>query len=49
MANFAENVAMNMVEPISDAMDYVVQQWINSEGHRSNIVGNFKYSAVAVA
>ena len=49
MVGFAENVAMNMVQPTSAAMDKVVEQWIDSEGHRTNIVGDFNYSAIAVS
>ena len=44
---FAENVAMNMAGSWSDAMTQVVNQWMNSPGHRANIMSD-KYSLMAV-
>lgn len=49
MVGFAENVAMNTVQPISAAVDQVIEQWIKNEEQRLNIVGEFDYSAVAVS
>ena len=44
---FAENVAYNFAGSWSDAMRTVVNQWMNSPGHRGNIMGDhFKIMAV---
>ena len=40
-----ENVAMNY----SPFADYVMLQWMNSQGHKDNILGNFKYISVGIA
>ncbi|MEB3279593.1 MAG: CAP domain-containing protein [Lyngbya sp.] len=43
----AENVGYNM--GYSDPAQKVVQGWINSEGHRRNIEGNFDLTGIGIA
>ena len=43
-----ENVAFNQVAPTSDAVDAVITQWLESDEHRENIVGDFTHTAIAV-
>lgn len=42
----AENVAMNA--GIADVAKVAVDGWINSPGHRKNMLGNFNYSGIGV-
>jgi len=43
---FAENVAYNM--GVGDPTKVSVDGWINSPGHRANMLGNFNLCAVAI-
>jgi uncharacterized protein YkwD len=40
----AENVAMGTV-----SLDEIIRSWINSEGHKENILGNYTHTGVGVA
>jgi uncharacterized protein YkwD len=42
----AENVAMNA--GLADVGKVAVDGWINSPGHRKNMLGNFNYSGIGV-
>jgi uncharacterized protein YkwD len=44
--SFAENVAYNFGHP--DPVQTAVTGWINSPGHRKNLLGNFNICGIAV-
>lgn len=46
-ALIAENVAFNY--GYSTPERHVVDSWINSSGHRVNIIGNYRYTGIGVA
>lgn len=46
MTSFAENVAFNMAGTWSAAQDKVIDQWMNSEGHRANIMADNNLMAI---
>jgi uncharacterized protein YkwD len=48
LLSIGENVAGNTQSP-ADAASYAVTQWIESEGHRENLVGNYNMEGIGVA
>lgn len=45
---FAENVAYNMDDPIENAVETAVTQWIESPGHEANMTGDFNEAGMGV-
>jgi len=49
VTEFAENVAMNALEPTSHAIEVVIEFWLNSAEEKNNIIGDFNLSAIAAS